>query len=137
VLQEGFGLAVAGGRYGGLASAQANAQGVCARRVRRCVSWCENQRVRVQGDGAELINALLKEGPFFTPKPESTGRFSRLSSIAKGAAKASAFTRAPSFARSASNILAASRTASSTNRVRSQLRVHECPWLCAPVSVRV
>jgi len=101
------------------------------------VCWCVNQRVRVQGDGAELISALLKEGPFFAPKPESTGRFSRLSSIAKGAAKASAFSRAPSFARSASNILAASRTASPTNRVRSQLRVHECPWLCAPVSVRV
>jgi hypothetical protein len=33
--------------------------------------------------------------------------------------------------------LAASRTASSTNRVRSQLRVHECSWLCAPVFVRV
>lgn len=59
---------------------------------------------RVQGDGSELIGALLREGPFFAPKPEGTGRFSRLSSIAKGVAHTAKLSRAPSFARAASVI---------------------------------
>lgn len=49
-----------------------------------------------------MIRALLQEGPFFQPKPEGTGRFSKLSRAASTVSKAAKFSRTNSLARAAS-----------------------------------